>query len=471
MKKLFTFFLALFLSSSFIQAQEFENIAADIIGVQMSAIAWGDIDNDGDADLLICGSDINNASTTKLYENTGDNNFTELANTNIPGLSISAAEWGDFNNDGLVDLLIEGYDGVTGICNIYKNNGDKTFSPLMTSLPPLYMGAVSWVDFNNDDLLDIAVSGFKDESPWNNESLIYKNNGDETFSLLSGLNLPGTMYGKFKWADYNNDGYSDFILTGFDSDYITAIYTNNGDETFTESGISLHQGWLGDVEWADYNGDDYVDLVISGTGGDGTERFTILYKNNGDGSFSETSDILPGVSHSSLEWADFDGDGDLDLYISGTKGDPGAGNYIGAVYNNEDGNLLFKVSLEANYWGEVKACDYNNDNYPDLAISGLNSFESVSSSILMNTKSVFVESVEKDDFRMSPVPANEMLYISHQDAIQKVSIVDISGKEIGLYFPNTKSTSIPTNELPSGAYFAVLQTKDLISVKKLIIKH
>ncbi|MCK5776523.1 MAG: VCBS repeat-containing protein, partial [Bacteroidales bacterium] len=401
MKTLFTIFFSLLLLSSITLAQEFESISTDIIQVQMSAIAWGDIDNDGDADLLICGSDASNVSTTKLYQNTGNDNFSEISDLSIPGLSISAAEWGDFNNDGFIDLLIQGYDGASGMVKIYKNNGDKTFSPLFSNFPPLYMGAVSWVDFNNDGFLDFSISGFKDESPWNNVSLIYRNNGDETFSELTGLNLPGTMYGKFKWADYNNDTYPDFIITGFDNTYVTEIYTNNGDETFTESGIELHQGWLGDVEWADYNEDNFIDLVISGTGGAGDERFTILYKNNGDGSFSETSDLLPGVSHSSLEWADFDGDGDLDLFISGTQGDPGSGNYIGAIYNNEDGNLLFKTSVAANYWGEVRACDYNNDNYPDLAISGLDSFESIFSVIYKNTTSVSVGSIQNSNFSMS----------------------------------------------------------------------
>ena len=470
MRNLFTIILLLLLVSPVLQAQEFENIVADIIEVQMSAVAWGDIDNDGDADLFICGSDSENAAITKLYENMGEDIFIEINGFSVPGLSISAAEWGDFNNDGFIDLLVQGY-GETGLVEIYENNGDKTFSAIFQTFPPLYMGAVSWVDFNNDNHLDFAISGFRDESPWDYVSLLYKNNGNGTFTELSDVNLPGTMYGKIKWADYNNDGYQDFIITGFDNTYVTLIYTNNGDETFTESGIDLHQGWLGDVEWADYNEDTYVDLVISGTGGDGDDRFTILYKNNGDGSFTETADALPGVSHSSLEWADFDGDGDLDLYISGTQGDPGSGNYISSIYNNDNGSLVYEVSFAANYWGEVKACDYNNDNYPDLVITGIDSFESIFSSIYKNTTSVFVESIETSSFMMNPIPANEMLSISNDEMIQRISILDVSGKEIANYFPNAKNIMIPTNEFISGIYFTLLQTESKTSVKKLIIRH
>jgi len=470
MKNLFTMILSLLLLSSFVQAQEFDNIAADLIKVQMSAVAWGDIDNDGDADLLICGSDSENEVMSKLYENMGDDTFTEITGFAVPGLSIGAAEWGDFNNDGFVDLLVQGY-GDTGLTKIYKNNGNKTFTAIAQNFPPIYMGAVSWVDFNNDTYLDFALSGFRDESPYDYVSKLYKNNGNGTFTELSDVNLPGTMYGKIKWADYNNDGCQDFILTGYNSNYVTKIYKNNGDETFTESGISLHQGWLGDVEWADYNEDGQVDLVISGTGGDGTERFTIVYKNNGDGSFSETADVLPGVSHSSLEWADFDGDGDLDLYISGTADDPGLGNYISSVYNNVDGNLVYKISFAANYWGEVKACDYNNDNYPDLVITGLDNFESVFSAIYKNTTSVFVESVELSANRISPVPANEELRICNDEMIQKISIRDVSANEIAHYFPASKEITIPTNKLISGVYIVLLQTESKTYVEKLIIRH
>ena len=470
MKNLFTIFLPLLLLSSTVQAQDFENIAADIIKVQMSAVAWGDIDNDGDADLFVCGSDSENEVMSKLYENMGDDVFTEIDGFAVPGLSIGAAEWGDFNNDGFIDLLVQGY-GDAGLTKIYINNGDKTFTPIAQDFPPIYMGAVSWVDLNNDTYLDFALSGFRDESPWDYVSILYKNNGDGTFSELSDVNLPGTMYGKIKWADYDGDGYQDFIITGYNSTYVTKIYKNNGDETFTESGISLHQGWLGDVEWADYNEDGNVDLVISGTGGDGTERFTIVYKNNGDGSFSETADVLPGVSHSSLEWADFDGDGDLDLYISGTPGDPGSGNYISSIYNNDNGNLVYQISFAPNYWGEAKACDYNNDNYPDLVITGIDNFESIFSSIYKNTTSVFVESVEMSSFRMIPIPANEVLHICNNEIIQKISIRDISGKEIANYFPASKDVNITTNTFTSGVYVVLLQTESKSHVEKLIIRH
>ena len=249
------------------------------------------------------------------------------------------------------------------------------------------MGDISCADFDNDSYVDVAISGFIDAAPYY-ISKIFKNNGDGTFSEVTGLNLPGTMYGKFKWADYNNDGYLDFVLSGYADDYVTEIYKNNGDGTFSNSGINIHKGWLGDVEWGDYNGDGNVDLVVSGTGGSsGMERYCILYKNNGDESFTEMNAGFPGVSHSALEWADFNADGTLDLLICGTLTTPGEGNYVSAVYLN-NGDDTFTESTTAQlptvYWGDSKVADYDNNGTPDILLSGLDSNEAPYSAIFKN---------------------------------------------------------------------------------------
>ena len=371
-------------------SQTFVNINAELINVHYTVTTWGDFDNDSDMDLLLAGELPDFSLQTVLYINEGNDTFTpSAAGTVFPPLEYGAAECADFNNDSFLDILVQGFNGNTntGYTKILQNNGDATFTELSLGLPQTYLGDVSCADFNNDNYVDIAISGFIEAAPYY-ISKIFKNNGDGTFTEVPETNLPGTNLGKFKWADYNNDGYQDFILTGWEDTYVTEIYKNNGDGTFTNSGISIHQGWLGDVEWADYNNDGNIDFVVSGTGGvSGVDRFCILYKNNGDETFTELDVGFTGVSHSSLEWADFNGDNNIDLFICGTENTPGNGNYVSTVFiNNGDDSFTESATalLPAVYWGESKVADYNNDGKPDILLSGLNSGEVPYSAIFKN---------------------------------------------------------------------------------------
>ncbi|NOX48727.1 MAG: T9SS type A sorting domain-containing protein [Chlorobi bacterium] len=389
MKKLLLSSLITILLNSITFGQTFENINTTLNQLQFSIVAWGDYDNDNDLDLFLAGEKADANPISTLYINEGNGTFIPADNMPFPPLEIGNAEWADMNNDGTLDLLVQGYNGNTflGFTAIYYNNGDGTFTENTSGFPQTYMGDIAYVDFDNDNDLDVAISGFINEDPFY-ISKIFENNGDETFTEVSGTNFPGTMYGKFKWADYNNDNYKDFVLTGYESDFVSEIYKNNGDGTFSNSGIDIHKGWLGDAEWADYNNDGNVDLVVAGTGGDGTERYTILYKNNGDETFTELNLGFPGISHGSLEWADFDSDNDLDLFISGTTTTPGEGNYVSTIYLN-DGGDSFTESQTANlpkvYWGDSKAADYNNDGKPDILLSGINDSEIQYSAIFKNT--------------------------------------------------------------------------------------
>ena len=389
MKKLLLSSLIAILFSSITFGQTFENINTTLNQLQFSIVAWGDYDNDNDLDLFLAGEKADANPISTLYVNEGNDTFTPANNMPFPPLEIGNAEWADMNNDGNLDLLVQGFNGnnFLGFTAIFYNNGDGTFTENTSGFPQTYNGDIAYVDFDNDNNLDVAISGFINDAPYY-ISKIFKNNGDETFTEVTGTNFPGTLYGKFKWADYNNDNYMDFVLTGYENDFISEIYKNNGDGTFTNSGIDIHKGWLGDAEWADYNNDGNVDLVVAGTGGDGTERYTILYKNNGDETFTELNIGFPGISHGSLEWADFDGDSDLDLFISGTMTTPGEGNYVSTIYLNQGGDS-FTESQTANlpkvYWGDSKAADYNNDGKPDILLSGISDSETQYSAIYKNT--------------------------------------------------------------------------------------
>ncbi|HOP05298.1 MAG TPA: FG-GAP-like repeat-containing protein [Tenuifilaceae bacterium] len=304
-----------------------------LAGVYSSSVAWGDYNNDGYIDLLLCGEDNSGAIITNLYKNNGNGSFTLQANTGIPNVASGSIAWGDYNNDGYLDVLYSGYNGSSRIYGIYKNKGDGTFSRVT-----LVYGAASscaiWGDYNNDGLLDFSLSGLSTTNII--FSSLYKNNGDDTFTKT--LSFTGSTDGSNAWGDYNNDGFLDLIITGYSgSERFSKIYKNNGNGTFAEQTSILLRGvYQSSVVWGDYDNDGYLDILL--TGDTGTENVSLVYKNNGNGTFSEqTGIVLPGISGGSVAWGDFDNDNDLDILMSSISGSK--------IYKNNNVNPNSKPNI------------------------------------------------------------------------------------------------------------------------------
>ena len=194
--------------------QPFTNINANLTDVTFSAAAWGDYDNDADLDLIIMGMDDSGTYYTKLYRNDGNDIFTEVQGLPFTDLAVGDIAFGDYDNDGDLDLLMEGATGSgSSFTRIYENKGNDSFTEASVSLEQLYDGAVSWMDYNNDGYLDIMYNGFDDVNGIYS-AFVYSNNKDGSFTLQSSLNFPGVIKGIIKWADYDKDGDLDIVYTG-----------------------------------------------------------------------------------------------------------------------------------------------------------------------------------------------------------------------------------------------------------------
>ncbi len=467
--------IILFFISIINNAQSFQNTDLGLPNLSASVTALGDADNDDDLDIYISGLNTSSNLEGGLYIYDAGV-YTLSTTSNLPMVTFGSARWGDIDNDNDLDILIQGYDDNTGsgLTDVYANNNDGTFTALSLGLPPSYLGEIALADINNDNFLDIAVTGIETDT-WQNITKIYTSNQDNTFSELTALSLPGMNFGRIKFADYDNDGFQDFVLSGWSTvinDFYTAVYSNNQDGTFTkETGITLFQSWLGDTEWVDYNADGNVDLLISGTGGNGTERHTDMYKNNGDGTFTNINAGFTGVSHSSLEYADFDADGDIDIIVIGVTT---ASDFIYNLYNN-DGNDVFSLSnavlAGANY-GDADAGDINNDGKMDVIITGADSNGiAATDSFINNTSTASLEDVLLSSIVIYPNPSiNKIIHIDFKNSFEEhnLKIYTPDGKVV--FEKEIKSKTIDLSSLTKDVYILQFTSDNNTITKKIILK-
>ncbi len=235
----------------------------------------------------------------------------------------------------------------------------QPFTGNLTLFQGISRGAVVFADFDNDNDLDLFISG--QDASYNEFAGIYRN--DNGTFIYAGGGITGMYNCSAAAADYDLDGWMDLVMTGQDYDgNITRLYRNNGNGTFSEVQAGLYNaGANGDLAWVDVNSDGYPDLVISGN------WLTRLYLNNGDGTFTHTPSGLQGMNSPSLDWGDFDNDGDPDLLMVGDAGSVGE-TYI---YINHQGTFeRLDAQIEGAVGGMARWGDSDNDGYLDLLITG-----------------------------------------------------------------------------------------------------
>ena len=470
-KYLLQLLIALFLFSSTSYSQDLVEVFPGFEGKGFGMLTWGDFNGDGDLDLITGGETNSEGTKTHLYQNVGEGMFSLVENSGIPDLSNGYFDFADYDNDGDDDLLAMGYgaDGIS-ITRLYISNGDDTFTDANADIiDKVYLGTCNWVDFDGDGDLDIFISGFLDDFENSDYvSELYQNDGDGNFSMIENTGIQGVSYSRSEWADLDDDGDMDLYLQGlgWTGDDRATIYTNNGDDTFSPINEFLPV-WLGDAAWVDYDNDGDWDLMYSGFNTGSGARVTFLYKNT-DLEFTQVAENIIGVSQTALTWADYDLDGDPDLFIVGVEeiGFP----FVAYIYENQGNDTFVKSDYEfiGNWFGDAEWADYDNDGDPDLVYLGQ---EFSGNNAIHVYRNDIINSIEKftaNSFSIYPNPANDMITLSvFNRNFDKAEIIDVLGN---IVWKRNKwdSNKINIQNLKSGVYFLRLKTDGEVVAKKFL---
>jgi len=345
-------------------------LADQMLSVNLAA---ADFDNDGDLDVLALRGGWETPYRLSLLRNKGDGVFDDVtvsAGLGEPIASQSAA-WGDYDNDGLLDLYVAGeYDPrqaatPQNLCRLYRNRGDGTFENVAEKAGVQNAGfakGVAWGDYDDDGDLDLYVSNMM------GPNRLYRNNGDGTFTDLApelGVTEPFDSFSCWFW-DYDNDGRLDIFVTGFRASLqdIVAdmlgqpakgerprLYRNLGPEGFKDvaalvglNRVTLPMG----SNFADIDNDGFLDVFLA----TGRPPYSMLIPDlmfkNVDGRRFEDVTTSSGTGHlqkgHGVSFADWDDDGDLDLFVEVGGQTPG----------DKARNVLFQNPGNDHHWIKLK---------------------------------------------------------------------------------------------------------------------
>jgi hypothetical protein len=332
----------------------FMQVASDIIvndSKPSDGGTFADCDNDGDLDAVVVNWYLQD---NMFYLNDGSGNFAQQATQPMiaSGGYSETASWGDYDNDGLVDLYVTRSGATVALRRnqLYHNDGSNAFTKILTGdqvMNTTRARSVNWTDIDNDGDVDLFVTI---EGATNNNENLYRNDGGGNFTrLITGdlVNNGGaTMSGS--WADYDNDGDLDVYICNDGSN--NALFRNDGNFNFTKitgDPVALANSHSYSSAWSDIDNDGDVDLFVTNAFNTATEPLNnFLYTNNGDGTFTK---VETGAPATDLSWSygcafgDYDNDGFEDLAVATT------------TYNNVDEtDLLYHNDGNANHWITIK---------------------------------------------------------------------------------------------------------------------
>jgi hypothetical protein len=438
-----------------------------------ASTAWCDYDNDGDPDLAMIGFSSVTAEISLLYRNDGNGIFT-LVDSLLTPASSGSLNWGDYDHDGDPDLLVNGQHGGGGpiaVTTLYRNDGNSIFTPVASGLPGL-SGVARWIDYDMDGWLDVLMIGYGNTIS-SDSTRLFHNDTNGVFTEVP-VNLPGYDPSDISIVDFNNDSLPDFFVIGGTTSTtmlpVSDLYQNNGGGNFSKVPFNFMKLSTGTSSWADYDNDGDKDLLYDGIDSTAGLGFTQLYRNDGNGNFSNITIPLPGSGEpGSVDWADIDNDGDLDILIGGPT-----------MLLRNDGNNVYTDITPSNVQFSVpnSFADIDNDGDVDFLLISQSGGPNASTIYRNELLTGLVAAPANADFVVFPNPASDHLTIQSNSNFNG-NLAYALYNSLGLTVASAKiqkSGSSPLNihlpNLPAGLYyFKILENGVDIQNGNVIIEN
>lgn len=498
-------------SGNYTSTQTFQETA-----VHLSAVKFIDMDNDGNLDLITTGLSYNDIVNYKHYRYRFNGTSFDLIET-LPGRIYGSLDVFDFNHDGKQDYAINGIgnDGSQWVYDIrlFLNNGES-FDEISSWVEGTQNGDFKVIDLNNDGLLDLVVIGFN--ADLEEVFQIYLNNEG---SLELSQDFKG-ITGALTFADFDADGYLDMVAGGTDEEgepYL-AYFHNDGTGKFTEQVFEEEDVSAQTLDVGDLNNDGYYDFVVIGDDPDYNGKVKIYIYQPESGSFEMKSAQDTGLynlgSGGDLKLLDYNNDGHLDVLMSGfdwespdyesktklfkntateenlppvpptslvleqndnhfmfswdgaddDKTPVSALKYELKVGTEPDGGDVMKYVVNTPFWFLELASIPDNLYWSVKSIDASNLYSEPSEEATLD-----VQSHEKQDkISLYPNPAADWIYIDAEQDITSATIYSMDGRSI--IFP-IENNRINIETLSEGAYIALIQTQDGFSQSIKFIKE
>jgi len=344
-------------------------------------ISRADFDNDGNLDVLLLRGGWERPLRLSLLRNRGNGTFDDVTVTSglAQPIATEAAAWGDYDNDGMLDLFVCGEylppggqssasrGDPSNRCRLYHNQGNGRFVDVAAKAGVINERCAkgsAWGDYDDDGRLDLFVSNM------GQECRLYHNEGDGTFrDLAPKLGVTGADMSFCCWFwDYDNDGLLDLYVNDYrarvaevlssamqvkiENSSHPRLYRNVGSGTFQEVsalvGLDRAMAPMG-ANFGDIDNDGFLDIYL-GTGDMSYEGLDVnlLFKNV-EGTFFEDVTTSSGTGHlqkgHGVSFADWDCDGDLDLFVELGGATPGDQAYNALFQNPGHGRHWLKIKL------------------------------------------------------------------------------------------------------------------------------
>lgn len=364
--------------------------------------------------------------------------FTRVAEglpVNDGGCSFGVS-WVDYDGDGYPDLHINNwvYGSAAAANRLYRNDGDGTYTIVTSGDFLTDGGSVSstWGDFDNDGDLDAYAMRPR------NLNYFYVNGGDGTFAkALAPLGGVVEISQEASWIDFDDDGDLDLFLANHrfpgDPNPIACSLYRNDDGTFSKldnAAIGLIEDEGGSVVWWDYDNDGDSDALWSRN-----QNTAVFFDNDGDGTFTQVTDnelVLPPGKYS-FGPADFDNDGDLDLFAVDSY--PGAPLLFTNMGNGEFAPVTGQeISSDVGFWSGGYWGDYDNDGYLDLYITAHNYYNPHPNRLYHNNGDGTFDRVLTEVVAIDNEPSSAAAWADHdRDGDLDLFVANVSNRNNALY--------------------------------------